>query len=140
MWCVARFGTNCTIYKAWKTPMKECFSRFLNCTDASKSRKASQITNHNFWHVTLATVKHINHVQMLSERDNFNYHFVVVTLHFSFTISEYVIASMSYLASSSAEVAIRGFSSYFFHLLRYLNYYIKIVAKSFTNTLGWLQF
>ena len=24
MWCVARFGTICTILKTWKTPMEEC--------------------------------------------------------------------------------------------------------------------
>ena len=24
MWCIARFGTICTILKTWKTPMEEC--------------------------------------------------------------------------------------------------------------------
>ena len=64
-WCVTRFGTFCTILKTWKTLMEECyfylscrlqpafllkvtllhgcFSRFLNCTNGTKSRKASHI-------------------------------------------------------------------------------------------------
>ena len=25
LWCVARFGTICTILKTWKTPMEECW-------------------------------------------------------------------------------------------------------------------
>ena len=28
MWCVARFGTICTILKRWKTPIEECFTFF----------------------------------------------------------------------------------------------------------------
>ena len=27
----------------WKTPMKECFLRFLNCTNGTKSRKESRM-------------------------------------------------------------------------------------------------
>ena len=53
---IARFGFICTIWKTWKTPMEEClkpatllkwhsyigcFSRFLNCTNGTKSRNAS---------------------------------------------------------------------------------------------------
>ena len=50
MRCVAQFGTTCKIYKTWKITMEECsyskvtgcFSRFLNCTNVTKSRKTSQ--------------------------------------------------------------------------------------------------
>ena len=56
IWCAARFGIICTIQKTWKTPMEECcfikvtstvlfecFSRFLNFTNGTKSRKTSPI-------------------------------------------------------------------------------------------------
>ena len=53
------FGTICAIWKTWKAPTEEryfsilkatlhhgCFSRFLNCTNGIKSRKASRL---QFW-------------------------------------------------------------------------------------------
>ena len=62
MWCIVRFSTMCTILKTWKTPMEEyyfcrlkpatllkvtvlhgCFSRFLNCTNGTKSRNTPHI-------------------------------------------------------------------------------------------------
>ena len=41
MWCVARFDTIYAIYKLSKTLLYGCFSRFLNCTNGTKSRIAS---------------------------------------------------------------------------------------------------
>ena len=57
MWCFARFGTICTILKMWKHPWRSItfskvlkvallhgsFSRFLNCTNVTKSRNASHM-------------------------------------------------------------------------------------------------
>ena len=62
MWCIIRFGTICTIKKNVKSThggvlllvkkpatllklalLHGCFSRFLNCTNGTKSRKASHI-------------------------------------------------------------------------------------------------
>ena len=49
MWCIARFGTTCTISKMCRlkpatllklTLLHGCFSRFLNCTNGTKSRNA----------------------------------------------------------------------------------------------------
>ena len=36
----AQFCTICTILKTWKKPMEECFSRFLNYKNGTKSSKA----------------------------------------------------------------------------------------------------
>ena len=38
-----QFGTICTILKTWKTLLQGWFSGFLNCTNDTKSHKASQI-------------------------------------------------------------------------------------------------
>ena len=50
MWCVARFGIICTILKNLKpatllkvTLLHGYFSRFLNCTNGTKSRNASHL-------------------------------------------------------------------------------------------------
>ena len=51
MWCFVRFGTICTILKAWKkdggvlllVKIHGCFPGFLICTNGTKSRKTSQI-------------------------------------------------------------------------------------------------
>ena len=65
-WWFARFGTICTILKSWKTPIEKCyiqqscrfllvtllkitlvhgcFLRFLNCTNGTKSCKASHMS------------------------------------------------------------------------------------------------
>ena len=55
MWCLARFGTICTIYKVKNilggvlllkvTLPYGCFSRILNWTNGTKSRNASHILN-----------------------------------------------------------------------------------------------
>ena len=41
LWCVARFGKPATSLKV--TFLHGCFSRFLNCTNGTKSRKTSHI-------------------------------------------------------------------------------------------------
>ena len=41
LWCVARFGKPATSLKV--TFLHGCFSRFLNCTNGTKSRKASHL-------------------------------------------------------------------------------------------------
>ena len=69
--CVAQFGTICTISKTWKTPTEECYfkeswrlkpksitksnippwvflSRFLNCTNGIKSCNATFICNSSY--------------------------------------------------------------------------------------------
>ena len=48
MRCFARFGTICTIKKNVKNTLAWVFSRFLNCTNSTKSRNASQINTPQF--------------------------------------------------------------------------------------------
>ena len=57
MWCFAQFGTIYTILKTWRTLIEEyyflqlflgCFSRFLNCTNGSKSCKVSLCTRQKY--------------------------------------------------------------------------------------------
>ena len=49
IWCLARFGTICTIFVQQPatllklTLLHGCFSRFLNCTNGTKSRNAPQL-------------------------------------------------------------------------------------------------
>ena len=70
MWYFAPFAAICTVQKTWKaslfqpatlikvTLLDGCFSRFLNCTNGTKSRKASYII----------LSFHINHILILLQQ------------------------------------------------------------------------
>ena len=59
MWCVAWFGTICTIEKNWKTPMEECLKRLLN---------SSMVGFHVFWIVEMVPNRAKHHQVWIFER------------------------------------------------------------------------
>ena len=78
MWCVARLGTIYTTYKTWKHPWRSvdfsivagfkpatllkltlfhgCFSRFLNCTNGTKSRNAPHLEDSGVYGTVLSKI------------------------------------------------------------------------------------
>ena len=97
MWCFARFGTNCTIQKTWKIPRLKpatllkvsllygCFSRFLNCANGIKSRKASPINFVNDEVLLVQPVRNIlcnlNFIQVIED-----WHFKSSSSHMGYPI------------------------------------------------------
>ena len=102
-WRFAPFGTICKILKTWKTPLEECyfwyscrllkvtlhhgcFSRFLNCTNGTKSRNAS----HMMFRWQLHNALEINILCMSTEGVNSLYYYSMNRknnlLHFHFGI------------------------------------------------------
>ena len=43
MWCFAHFGTMCTIWKLWKTTMKECYLKYSEACNFTKSNSPSWV-------------------------------------------------------------------------------------------------
>ena len=110
MWCVAQFGTICTILKTWKHPatllklthFHGCFSRFLNCTNGTKSRNASHM-----W--TSCKSKSWQELDITLEERFFTREEYMVNYHvyFQITYKNFYIFSMTKRSSSCSLIVLK---------------------------------